>query len=92
MRVKSATARRVVAEAAVERTRLEEAVAVDGAHARREQPVDRGVGVVGSVHAVREVEDGGDAGLERLDRAGMVADPHVVGRVRGDARSRIPLK
>ena len=92
MRAKSAQPRVVVAEAARQRARLEEAVAVHGPDAGRDQSLDRGVGMRGGVHAVGEVEDGGDTGLERLHAPAWLPTTDVVGVYAGERSSRIPLK
>ena len=54
------------------------AVRVDGADARVLEALDSRVGVVGRVADVRPVEQRRDARVERLERAGVVADVDVL--------------
>ena len=72
--------------------RVEEAVGEDRAgRPGIRQPRDRLIGVLGAVVAVREVEDRGHPGIERLERADVVADVHVLGgEPRGERVSLIP--
>ena len=58
-----------------------DAVRVDGADAGVGEPGDRGVGVLRRVVDVRPVEQRGDAGVERLERAHQVRDVDVLGAV-----------
>ena len=53
--------------------RREVAVGEDRAAAGVEQALHGGVGVLRGVHAVGEVEDRGDAGVQRLERSGEVS-------------------
>ena len=55
------------------------AVGEDRADPGVAQALERGVGVLGGVVAVREVEDRRDAGVERLERADEVARVDVLG-------------
>jgi hypothetical protein len=55
------------------RAAVEEAVAEDRADTRLTQPRHGGVAVIGAVVAVREVEDGRHARLERVHSAEQVA-------------------
>ena len=58
-----------------------DAVGVDRADAGVLQTLDRRVGVIGRVVDVRPVEQRRDAAVERLERAGVVADVDVLGAV-----------
>ena len=54
------------------------AVRVDGADACVLEPLDRSIGVVGCIADVRPVEQRRDAAVQCLERAGVVADVHVL--------------
>ena len=45
------------------------------------EPLDQGVAVLGRIGDLRQVGDGGDAGIERAQRAGQIADIGVLGTI-----------
>src|SRR4029453_12816794 len=59
------------------------AVGVLGPDAGLLEPADGGVGVLGGVVDVRPVDQGGDAGVDALQRPGQVAGVDVLGPVEG---------
>jgi len=71
----------MVAEAGGQGDRFEESVAVDGPDARAEEALHCPVGMVGGVPTVRDVENGGDTGVEGFEGPGPGAELDVVGLV-----------
>ena len=57
------------------------AVAIDRPYARIEQALDRRIGVLGRVVEVRPVVERGHAGIERVERADVIGDVHVLGGI-----------